>query len=142
MLRIRPALPAEPDLIALDTVAYHSEERRRAITKWIEDGLCHIAERDGNAVGYAVVTRDFFHLPFIEMLMVAEPARRAGGGRALVAHCIDLAGSERLFTSTNESNLPTQALLARAGFVRSGLVDNLDEGDPELIFLHWPVPVG
>lgn len=138
MVTVRPARPGVDDLAALDTVAWHSKERRQAIAAWIADGRCVVAEREGLTVGYAVVTRDFFHLPFIEMLMVAETARRTGVGRALVLHCVAVAGGEKLFTSTNQSNAPMQALLADTGFVRSGIIENLDEGDPELIYVRLP----
>ena len=40
----------------------------------------------------------------------------------------------KLFTSTNQSNTPMQALLALLGYVRSGVIDNLDPGDPELVY--------
>ena len=35
---------------------------------------------------------------------------------------------------TNRSNLPMQRLLLNAGFVASGQIDNLDDGDPEQVF--------
>jgi hypothetical protein len=41
----------------------------------------------------------------------------------------------KLFTSTNRSNLPMQALLAKLGFVQCGEVNELDPGDPELFFV-------
>jgi RimJ/RimL family protein N-acetyltransferase len=39
-----------------------------------------------------------------------------------------------LFTSTNQSNIAMQRLCESCGFERSGIVENLDEGDPELIY--------
>jgi hypothetical protein len=35
-----------------------------------------------------------------------------------------------LFASTNESNVPMQALLDSLGYVQSGIINNLDPGDP------------
>ena len=49
-------------------------------------------------------------------------------------HIESLLVEEKLFTSTNASNTPMQALCERLGFVRSGYVANLDEGDPEIIY--------
>jgi len=40
----------------------------------------------------------------------------------------------KLFTSTNQSNVPMQGLLATLEFARSGLIENLDDGDPELVY--------
>jgi hypothetical protein len=39
-----------------------------------------------------------------------------------------------VFTSTNESNLPMQALLNSEGWVLSGKLVGLDDGDPELVY--------
>ena len=41
---------------------------------------------------------------------------------------------DKLFTSTNQSNTQMQALCETLGYVKSGWVDNLDEGDPEIIY--------
>ncbi|MEO0538637.1 MAG: GNAT family N-acetyltransferase, partial [Cyanobacteria bacterium P01_A01_bin.123] len=38
------------------------------------------------------------------------------------------------FTSTNESNLLMQALMAKLRYIPSGIINNLDEGDPELVY--------
>ncbi|MET8703503.1 hypothetical protein ABZW10_32305 [Kitasatospora sp. NPDC004723] len=43
--------------------------------------------------------------------------------------------------STNVSNQPVQRLLHQAGWHPVGLVDGLDEGDPELFF-RCPRPPG
>ena len=133
---------ATPDdlaaLIAFDTVAPHSQDRRDAIAEWIGLGQCHIARLDARPAGYVAFTRSFFRSPFIEMLMVAERARRRGVARALVGHCIALTPPDtRLWTSTNLSNIPMQALLSRLGFVRTGQFEHLDPGDSELIYLRW-----
>lgn len=36
--------------------------------------------------------------------------------------------------STNRSNEPMRRLLERQGFVASGVVENLDQGDPERVY--------
>ena len=40
----------------------------------------------------------------------------------------------RFFSSTNESNESMQKVFNANGFIRSGIVENLDEADPEIIF--------
>jgi GNAT superfamily N-acetyltransferase len=139
-LTIRLATPADVDaLIAIDHVAAHSADRREAIAGWATAGEVHVAIRDGAAVGYAAFTRSFFRSPFIEMLMVAPAARRSGIGRALIEYCIALTpGGEKLWTSTNESNMPMRRLLPQLDFVQTGMIEHLDPGDPELIYLRWP----
>ncbi len=40
----------------------------------------------------------------------------------------------KLFTSTNESNIPMQALLRSLGYVPSTVIHQFDPGDPELVY--------
>jgi ribosomal protein S18 acetylase RimI-like enzyme len=78
--------------------------------------------------------RHFFGQPMLELVMVGNVYRRQGIGEALVRHAISTAPGPTLWTSTNKSNVVMQALLERLGFDRSGIVEGLDEGDPELIY--------
>lgn len=127
-------------LVAVDPLLLTDTSRRRRIAGWAAAGQCHVAVRANRVVGYVALTRDFFHQPFIEMLIVGADERRSGVGLALVEHCIaETPPVAKLWSSTNRSNIAMQALLGRAGFVQSGVVHNLDEGDSELIYLRPPV---
>jgi GNAT superfamily N-acetyltransferase len=135
--------PADSDdvaaLIAADPYAQINAERRTQIATWIDAGHCFVAERDDQIVGYCVLTRAFFHSFFVELVAVSETERRTGIGTAMIEHIIGLVPpGEKLWTSTNQSNAPMRSLLAGLGFVESGHIDNLDDGDPELIFLRLP----
>lgn len=46
--------------------------------------------------------------------------------------------TQKIFTSTNQSNTATQQLLIKAGFIPSGYIENLDDNDPELIYCYIP----
>jgi GNAT superfamily N-acetyltransferase len=98
-------------------------------------GKSWIAEADGAAAGYALVSRGFFRRPFVELLMVAPDWRRRGVGGVLLERCERACDDDRLFTSTNTSNAPMRALLHSLGWTPSGEIDNLDPGDPELVFV-------
>ncbi len=50
---------------------------------------------------------------------------------ALAARC----DTPKLFTSTNQSNQPMQQLLDALGYLPSGVIHNLDPGDPELVYM-------
>jgi len=130
MLSIRPATAADVDaLIAIDHVASHSADRRKAIAEWVARGQCHLAERDGAVGGYVALTRSFFRSPFIEMLMVGAAFRRSGIGRALIEHCIAMTpADEKLWTSTNESNTPMRVLLPQLGFEQTGAFEHSTKG--------------
>ena len=86
-------------------------------------------------LGYSVINQSLFHRPTLEMLMVAEHRRGQGVGRALLQQAQTTVGEgAELWTSTNESNSRMQSLLASEGFCRTGKIENLDVGDPELIY--------
>ena len=42
--------------------------------------------------------------------------------------------SDDLFTSTNLSNIPAQRLFEKLDYTRTVMVENLDEGDPEIFY--------
>ena len=129
---------AEPDDIpavcAFDHVAQMQEDRRQFICNAVRTGIAHVALLDHEIVGYIVLEYSFFARGFIAMLYVHHDHRRVGLGTALVRHAEDLCKSDRIFTSTNQSNLPMQALMDKLGYTRSGMVDDLDPGDPELFY--------
>ena len=126
-------------LIAADPYAQIDAERRSEIAEWVEAGQCFVAEREGRAVGFSVLNRQWFDSFFIKLVFVAEADRRTGVGTAMIEHltCLMPPG-EKLWTSTNQSNGAMRALLPRLGFTESGQIDNLDDGDPELVFVRLP----
>ena len=135
MRELRLATPADIDTVIGIAPAGH--ERRAALSEYVHAGQCHILWHDDAAAGYVVLTHSFFHSPFIELLVTSPALRRQGIGRALVQHCITIVpAGEKLWTSTNQSNTPMQALLPPLGFVHAGTIEGLDEGDPELIYLR------
>ena len=96
-----------------------------------------VAEVDGRVAGYVARTRDFYGQEFIALLVVDQASRRCGIGTALMQRIEDGSTHDRVFTSANESNAPMRALLARLGYRASGRIENLDPGDPELVFVKF-----
>jgi GNAT superfamily N-acetyltransferase len=122
-------------LEAIDPLLATDAARRVHIGDLLGAGLSWAALADGEMVGFAIVTRHFYGFPFVDLLVVAEAARRRGAGSALMARCAAAHDADRMFTSTNESNAPMRALLAKAGWRPAGVVHYLDPGDPELIYV-------
>ncbi|MBV9927550.1 MAG: GNAT family N-acetyltransferase [Acidobacteria bacterium] len=134
-MSIRPASAADVEaLCSLDLVARQEGGRREFIRGAVAAGTCHIAAADGLVVGYAVLNYNFYGQGFVDMLYVESGHRRRGAGAALLRAMEGLCRTRKLFTSTNLSNLPMQSLLARLGYELSGVIHNLDEGDPELVY--------
>ncbi|UOD33427.1 GNAT family N-acetyltransferase [Massilia violaceinigra] len=132
---IRAATMADLEsLAALDTVAVCDPGRRVQIRQWIESGTCHVAHTGDSVGAYGVLAYHFFGNGFIEMVMVGDAFRRQGLGMALVRYFQACCTTPKLFASTNLSNQRMQELLKAAGFRTSGLIDNLDDNDPEIVF--------
>lgn len=125
-----------------DSRAANDLARRELIDAAIAARRCWVAEGFGRVVGYGILSRNFFHRDFIEVVFVAEDARRTGAGAALLSTIERAVHEDRLFTSTNESNVAMRALLFRRGYRESGRIENLDPKDPELVFVKFLEPSG
>ncbi|MFI4935611.1 MAG: GNAT family N-acetyltransferase [Caulobacterales bacterium] len=125
---------------AIDPRLGFEADRATTVGELLALGESWIATVDGRPAGYVLASRHFFGRPFVDLLVVAEDCRRRGVGAALMARCEAAHDDDRLFTSTNESNAPMRALLARAGYEPSGIIQNLDPGDPELVFVKFRPP--
>jgi ribosomal protein S18 acetylase RimI-like enzyme len=134
--RIEPATSADYDAVrALDRMLVGVRDRAEALREWIARGECLVARvPDGDIAGFAVASCSFFAQPFIVLLVVNPKHRRQGVASALIQSVAARTTTPKLFTSTNQSNLAMQAVCESLGFVRSGLIENLDDDDPEIIY--------
>jgi ribosomal protein S18 acetylase RimI-like enzyme len=121
-------------ITAIDQVAQYDTQRRHFIERAVVNAGCWVAVTDGQILGYSVFGYTFYDHGFVSMVYVAEGHRRLGVGEALLRRTESECRTPRLFTSTNLSNLPMQALLNKLGYALSGIVHNLDEGDPEVVY--------
>jgi ribosomal protein S18 acetylase RimI-like enzyme len=94
-----------------------------------------VALRESKIVGYVEMAPTFFQRGFVSLLGVRLEHRRQGVATALMKAMEARCQGEKLFTSTNISNQPMQALLGKLEYRLCGVIEELDEGDPELIFV-------
>lgn len=133
-----------PALAAIDDFALPGSERGDELHNFVTGarGRVLVSEiPDGDAksvIGYvAIAPRHFFGRDFIALVVVAPSSRRRGAGTQLLNAAVNEATSDTVFTSTNESNTAMRALLVHRGWLLSGVLDGLDEGDPEMVFYRW-----
>lgn len=132
---IRPANESDVEaLCSLDLIARCENNRREFIRRAVTSGTCFVAVAEEELIGYGVLNYTFYCNGHIDMLYVDSGHRRRGAGEALLQHMESLCQTPKLFTSTNLSNLPMQTLLAKLEYVVSGVIHNLDEGDPEIVY--------
>lgn len=134
-MQVRQGTPDDRDsIVAFDHVAQSDVNRVAFIERALQSETCVVVDQGGSVIGYAVLEYTFYDQGFVSMLYVAEAARRRGAGRTLMREIESRCRTPKLFTSTNESNRPMQALLASLGYAPSGVIQNLDPGDPELVY--------
>lgn len=119
-------------VIAVDTA--HGTPRLEYLAEAVKKRECYLAREGWDVIGFAILTRSFFGQYFIDLLIVHPDQRRKGVGSALIRHIEAILPAQKLFTSTNQSNTPMRALCETLGYVKSGWIDNLDEGDPEIVY--------
>ncbi|PYE51903.1 GNAT family N-acetyltransferase [Deinococcus yavapaiensis] len=124
------------DLAVLVTLgdAAGNAERRRRIEETLATRETVLALRGDEAVGYGVLGT-FFDRPFVSLVYVSPPHRRRGIAEALVRHFGAL-DAPKVFSSTNLGNAAMHALFRKLGWIAAGMVDHLDEGDPEVIYVR------
>jgi len=124
-----------PAMLGFDQLAQQpGSGRENFIRGAVADRTAWVATLPGQVVGYGVLEYTFFACGFISMVYVHQAYRRCGVGQALLDGLEKACQTPKLFTSTNLSNLPMRALLTKRGYVESGIIHNLDEGDPEVVY--------
>ncbi len=130
--------PDAETIIQFDPIASADRTRANIIHQKISSRNCHVAVVDRQVVGYGVLDYTFFNHGFIPLLYVAPEYRRRGVGCGLLRHLEEQCTTPKLFTTTNQSNEPMLALLAKLKYKKSGRIENIDDGDPEVVFLIRP----
>src|SRR4051794_3365008 len=134
-MTIRHATELDLDGVAeCDPVARTDRQRMAFLTARVLADECWVYETEHRVLGFATLEYTFYENGFVSLLCVQEAARRRGIGSALMKHMRGICSTPKLFTSTNQSNGPMQSLLAICGFEPSGVIYNLDDDDPELVF--------
>ncbi len=138
-IAVEPAREDAVDALSdLDRAIVGDDSRRAFLVDAAAAGRCFVARRGTRSVGFAVFEQSFFGQGFISLLAVHPDHRRLGVATALMRRIEADCPTDKLFTSTNASNLPMQRVCEALGFVRSGRINNLDEGDPEIIYFKRP----
>lgn len=137
MITIRPATTDDfSEICAIDHLG-QDRDRQNFLRHSIKQEQCHVAVHNNAIVGYVILEYTFFGLGFVSLLYTHTAHRRGGIGMRLMQHAEDICTTEKLFTSTNLTNHPMQKLLARRQYKLSGVIHDLDEGDPELFYVKF-----
>ncbi len=119
----------------LDHVARTEADRRAAIDVAVAAGRAWVVDIAQCVIGYGIVSHEFFGRSFIDLIYIEQSQRSRGFGPALIRHIEQHARSRDIFTSTNESNQHMRYVLEQLGYEPSGIIYNLDPGDPEIVYV-------
>jgi GNAT superfamily N-acetyltransferase len=110
-----------------------SVERCSELSEAAEQGRMQVAMVEDRAAGYSVVAPWFFGAPFLALVYVDHGMRGRGIGLRLLED-FEQAHGPQMFTSTNLSNAPMQHLLRYRRWTPCGMLNGLDDDDPEIFF--------
>lgn len=105
----------------------------------VSDGDVFVALWRGELVGYLRLEWLWSKIPYVELIWGAEPHRRTGVGRALLAHTeADVAsrGHIALYSSSQADEPEPQAWHRHMGFEECGLLAGLNEGGVGEVFFR------
>jgi ribosomal protein S18 acetylase RimI-like enzyme len=122
------------NVLALDIEMIGTDRRKEEIGDAIEQNKCLLVYHESDLAGFLIYQTHFFDCCFITLIMIKPSCRRRGLASALLSYMTEASPTEKLFSSTNQSNEAMQKVFEINGFTRSGFINNLDEGDPELIY--------
>lgn len=135
MKRILAADIADLDrLVDIDSEVIGNASRRGLIKRAIENRQCLIAMEEEEIAGFLIHDTSFFECAFISLIIVSPSKRRRGIASLLMDEMVKSSATEKVFSSTNQSNADMHKVFLSNGFIESGIVENLDDGDPEVVY--------
>jgi ribosomal protein S18 acetylase RimI-like enzyme len=121
-------------IVQVDRQVIGNTSRKDFIEKAIKQGCCILVKENEDVAGFLIYDTHFFGCTFISLVIVSPAKRRKGYASQLMNYLVRIAPTDKIFSSTNRSNVSMQKVFEANGFVESGIVENLDEGDPEIIY--------
>lgn len=132
----KPNLIKLDEIVNIDIEVIGNDSRRQSIKKAIDEGRCIVVKDNNSIVGFLIYDTHFFECSFISLVIVKPTERRKRYATSLIEYFISIAPTKKIFSSTNQSNKRMQKVFKANGFKQSGFIENLDEGDPEIIYFR------
>ncbi|PFA67171.1 GNAT family N-acetyltransferase [Bacillus sp. AFS015802] len=120
-------------MVKIDRQVTGHENRRSEIERAIMEERC-LAVKSDKITGFLLYHTHFFESTFVTLIIIAPEERRKGYASSLLRQLEKVAPTGKIFSSTNQSNHEMQKVFEKNGYSPSGVIDNLDPGDPEMIY--------
>jgi len=124
------------EMMFIEEEVIKSNSREDEIRESIIQNRCVVGCIDERICGFLIYNQHFFGQLFVELVIVSPRKRRRGVAKGLFRYIEENCQTSKIFSSTNQSNLPMQEVFKTLGYVESGIIHNLDEDDPEIIFVR------
>ncbi|MEI2663161.1 GNAT family N-acetyltransferase [Rossellomorea sp. LJF3] len=124
-------------IVAIDQQVIGHANRRGEIERAIREQGCLVVISEGKAMGFLLFNTQFFENAFVSLIIISPKERRKGYASSLLKYFEKISPTEKIFSSTNQSNFEMQKVFQMNGYTPSGMIENLDSGDPELIYFKY-----
>lgn len=121
-------------IVNIDKEIIGDTSRKEYIENAIKLGHCIITKDEEDITGFLIYNTNFFEYCFISLIVVSPSNRRKEYASLLMDHMMGVSPTTKVFSSTNRSNISMQRVFNINGFIQSGIVENLDDEDPEIIY--------
>jgi ribosomal protein S18 acetylase RimI-like enzyme len=122
------------EILEIDRKVFGNYSRKKYLQEAIMENKCLVAKDNSSIVGFLIYDTHFFECSFISLLIVHPSERQKGYAKSLMKYFETISPTQKIFSSTNKSNEKMHRLFSSIGYVKSGIVENLDEDDPEIIY--------
>jgi ribosomal protein S18 acetylase RimI-like enzyme len=123
-------------IVAIDQQVIGHANRRGEIERAIREQACLVI-KEGNLKGFLLFHTEFFENAFVSLIIIVPEERRKGYASSLLKYFEKISPRKKIFSSTNQSNNEMQKVFHKNGYFLSGMIENLDPGDPELIYFKY-----
>jgi len=125
------------EIMFIEEEVIKSNCREAEIRNSIIHNRCVVGCIDERIFGFLIYHHHFFGQFFVELVIVSPRKRRNGVAKSLLRYLEENCQTSKIFSSTNQSNQPMQVVFKTLGYVESGIINNLDEDDPEIIYVKF-----
>jgi ribosomal protein S18 acetylase RimI-like enzyme len=116
---------------------FDDPDARSSVEDAVGAGECWVARSGVLVVGFATFGAFLHGHGFLRVIGVLPGYRRRGVARALVEHLESICPTDRLFTATTGRNGAMQRTAEAFGFVRSGVLEHVEDDDVELVYVRF-----
>lgn len=124
-------------LLQIDSLVIGNESRHDQIQVAILEKRCLVVSEGETTAGFLIFNTHFFENTFVSLIIVSPKERRKGNASLLLKHVEEISPTDKIFSSANRSNHQMQKTFQVNGYSQSGQIENLDPGDPEIVYYKY-----